>query len=410
MTRSLLLDTAPEAAFDRITSSVALALSVPVALISLVDDTRQFFKASVGLPEPWCSARQTPLTHSFCKVVAATEAPLVISDARADPDLATSPAIPDLGVVAYAGMPIRFQGRTLGSLCAIDHEPRVWGENDLAVLRGLADIVEEMIVLRLASLGRERLHAERVAAMDAIGRVNRRLQRALLPPAAEVTFDNFSVTSVYEPGARDMLLGGDFADVREMEDGGIDFVIGDVTGHGPEAAALGAALRTTWNALRGAGTPIEEVTAALNAALIRERTEDGLMATAIVGSIDAAGATLRLAIAGHPPPILIGDSSHPLGVEVGRGVLLGWRGDASWAVADVPLAGRSVLVHTDGVTETRTPPGQREGERLLLDTASEWSRRLDGGALPIAIVRAAEEANGAPLDDDVAILHIMPSS
>jgi serine phosphatase RsbU (regulator of sigma subunit) len=91
-------------------------------------------------------------------------------------------------------------------------------------------------------------------------------------------------------------------------------------------------------------------------------------------------------------------------------VLLGWRGDASWAVADVPLAGCSVLVHTDGVTETRTPAGQREGERLLLDTASEWSRRLDGGALPIAIVRAAEEANGAPLDDDVAILHIMPSS
>jgi serine phosphatase RsbU (regulator of sigma subunit) len=410
LTRSLLLDSAPEAAFDRITSLVTVALGVPVALISLVDDRRQFFKSSVGLPEPWCSARQTPLSHSFCKVVAATEAPLIISDARRDPELAASPAIPDLGVVAYAGMPIRFEGETLGSLCAIDHEPRAWREDDLAVLRGLADVVEEMIVLRLASLGSERLQAERVAALDAVASVNRRLQRALLPRPAAVAFDNFTVTSVYEPGARGMLLGGDFADVRETDDGGLDFVIGDVTGHGPEAAALGAALRTTWNALRGAGTPLEEVTSALNAALIRERSEEGLMATTIVGSIDAAGAVLRLAVAGHPPPVLVGDPSRALEVGVGRGVLLGWRDDATWTVAEVPVAGWSVLVYTDGVTEARTLAGTRDGEDLLIDAASEWARRRDGGALPIAIVRGAEQANGGPLDDDVAILHIVPST
>src|SRR5262245_3464148 len=62
-----LLDTPPEEVFDRLTRLATSALQVPVALVSLVDGDRQFFKSSIGLPEPWASLRQTPLTHSFCK-------------------------------------------------------------------------------------------------------------------------------------------------------------------------------------------------------------------------------------------------------------------------------------------------------------------------------------------------------
>src|SRR3954454_8796989 len=80
-----LLDSQPEEAFDRLTRLATRALGVPVALVSLVGPDRQFFKSQTGLAEPWASARQTPLTHSFCQHVVATGEPLVVSDARVHP-------------------------------------------------------------------------------------------------------------------------------------------------------------------------------------------------------------------------------------------------------------------------------------------------------------------------------------
>src|SRR3954454_11857011 len=98
---SKLLDSGEEAAFDRLTQSAARLLNAPVALISLVDDDRQFFKSSVGLAEPWRSERETPLTHSFCRHTLVSREPLVIEDARAHPLVRDNLAIRDLDVVAY---------------------------------------------------------------------------------------------------------------------------------------------------------------------------------------------------------------------------------------------------------------------------------------------------------------------
>src|SRR3712207_8572091 len=83
--RTGLLDSAPEASFDRLTRLAARMLGAPVSLVSLVDRDRQFFKSSVGLPDPWASRRETPLTHSFCQHAVATREPLVIEDARDHP-------------------------------------------------------------------------------------------------------------------------------------------------------------------------------------------------------------------------------------------------------------------------------------------------------------------------------------
>ena len=77
-----LLDSQAEAAFDRLAALSADLVGVSVALVSLVDEDRQFFKSAVGLAEPWASRRGTPLTHSFCKYVVASGAPLVVPDAR----------------------------------------------------------------------------------------------------------------------------------------------------------------------------------------------------------------------------------------------------------------------------------------------------------------------------------------
>ena len=80
-----LLDTAAEEAFDRLARLAARLLDAPIALVTLVDADRLFLKACLGLPEPWASARQLPLSHSFCQRLLATWQPLVIGDVGADP-------------------------------------------------------------------------------------------------------------------------------------------------------------------------------------------------------------------------------------------------------------------------------------------------------------------------------------
>lgn len=147
-----LLDTPPEEEFDRFTRFAARIVGAPVALVSLVDGERQFFKSALGLGEPWATKRETPLSHSFCKHVVADASPLVIGDAREHPELRDNLAIRDLGVIAYLGMPlVTMEGRALGSFCAIDTTPRQWTPEDISAMRELAEMVMERIELRLAA-------------------------------------------------------------------------------------------------------------------------------------------------------------------------------------------------------------------------------------------------------------------
>ena len=151
--RRRLLDTPVEDSFERLTRLAVEMLGTPVALVTLVDEDRQFFKSCVGLPEPWSSRRETPLTHSFCQYAVATSAPLVVEDARLDPSLSQNRAIDELGVVAYAGIPlVTGDGQPLGSFCVIDSQPRRWSDRDLEVLTTLAGVAADLIELRLADL------------------------------------------------------------------------------------------------------------------------------------------------------------------------------------------------------------------------------------------------------------------
>ena len=145
-----LLDSPPEAAFDRLTEFARRLLGVPVSLVSLPDGDRQFFKSARGLTEPWASARETPRSHSFCRHVVASGEPLVVEDAREHPLVRDNPAIRDLGVVAYLGTPIFTPGgHAVATLCAIDHGPRRWTADDVATLAQLAAIAMTEIALRL---------------------------------------------------------------------------------------------------------------------------------------------------------------------------------------------------------------------------------------------------------------------
>jgi GAF domain-containing protein len=147
-----LLDSPPEPGFDRLTALASEILGAPVALVSLVAEDRQFFKSCVGLPEPWSSRRETPLSHSFCQHVVASREPLVVEDARVHPVLRDNLAIRDLGVVAYLGIPLfDARGTALGSLCVIDSRPRAWSADDVRLLRDVAGAVVTQIELTARS-------------------------------------------------------------------------------------------------------------------------------------------------------------------------------------------------------------------------------------------------------------------
>ncbi|HJR63684.1 MAG TPA: PAS domain S-box protein [Gemmatimonadaceae bacterium] len=137
--RTDLLDAPLSPEFDRLTRLIARTLRAPMALVSLVDSDRQFFAASTGLSEPWRSRRETPLSHSICKHVVELGTTLAIEDTRQHPLVRDTLAVHELGVVAYAGSPLRgADGLVLGAVCALDVVPRAWSADELLALEDLA--------------------------------------------------------------------------------------------------------------------------------------------------------------------------------------------------------------------------------------------------------------------------------
>ena len=147
-----LLDSPAQETFDRHARIAAEALDAPVALVSLVDEDRQYFKSCLGLPEPSQTVRGSPLSHSFCQHAVAAREPLVVDDAREHPVLKDNLAIRDMNVVAYAGVPlIDGDGNALGTLCTIDDHPRHWTRHQVELLKDIAASVCREVELARAA-------------------------------------------------------------------------------------------------------------------------------------------------------------------------------------------------------------------------------------------------------------------
>ena len=143
-----------------------------------------------------------------------------------------------------------------------------------------------------------------IAQLEA--RENARLERGLLP-APLVSDPALTLVTHYRPGRRRALLGGDFFDAVQTPSGIVHAVIGDVSGHGPDEAALGVCMRIAWRTLVLAGTPPDELLARLQDMLLVERHAEHVFTTLCMFSLDPerTGALIRLA--GHPPPMLLTD-------------------------------------------------------------------------------------------------------
>jgi serine phosphatase RsbU (regulator of sigma subunit) len=265
----------------------------------------------------------------------------------------------------------------------------------------LARALRYAVERRRAELTEQQLS---IAQLEA--RENARLERGLLP-APLVDDPSLTLATHYRPGRRRSLLGGDFFDAVQTPSGTIHAVVGDVSGHGPDEAALGVSLRIGWRTLVLAGVTPDELLPHLQRLLEVERHARQIFTTLCMVSIgpDRTSASLRLA--GHPPPLLITDDAVEALEPGPPGPPLGVLQDAVWPAHDIPLGERwALLLFTDGLTDGKVGGGpSRLGERGLAEVvAAARAGASAPGELVRLVVERAEDLNEGPLGDDVAML------
>jgi serine phosphatase RsbU (regulator of sigma subunit) len=234
-----------------------------------------------------------------------------------------------------------------------------------------------------------------------------RLERGLLPQPLMQT-DEVAVHTFYRSGRALGLLGGDFFDVVQVGADRLHVIVGDVCGHSVDEAALGAELRVAWRALVLGGVPEDQILAALEQVLVSERRAREVFVTVASAVIDLATDRATVRLAGHPPPVLLaGDRAEPVAARTG--IVLGVKPTPTPAT-EVEFPGRewSLLLYTDGLIEGRVGAGD---ERLDVDglcalLGDPAAKDVPLAALPAWLVGRADQGNGGPLADDVAMLLI----
>jgi len=145
-----ILDTSPEERFDRLTRLARRVCRTPIAVVSLVDEHRQWFKSIVGL-----DAQETPRDISFCGHAILGHGIMRVDNALEDPRFSKNPLVlEEPSIRAYAGAPLRLpNGAALGTLCVIDTKVRQFSDDELSALEDLARLVEnELLAVEMASL------------------------------------------------------------------------------------------------------------------------------------------------------------------------------------------------------------------------------------------------------------------
>jgi hypothetical protein len=184
----------PHPAFDRLAQAVAEQLCVPIALISLVSKGGQVFPGAVGLPAPWSTRRSWPLSYSLSQHVTTTGRSMIVDDARLDPVLCGNGAVRDLGIVAFAGVPLLdAQGRPLGALSASDRVARHWLPADVEVLERLAAQGSRLLQVQALDLAERESRAACERAATAAEQAARAAQAAF--EAAEAEADRARVVA-----------------------------------------------------------------------------------------------------------------------------------------------------------------------------------------------------------------------
>ena len=254
--------------------------------------------------------------------------------------------------------------------------------------------------------------AQRSQAQKDVAALYRRFQ-ASLSPTVSVETSHLKVATFYRPGEGRMLLGGDFIDAVTRPNGSVAAVIGDVTGHGPDAAALGASLRAAWRALALRGASLQASMKTLNSLTLDESDRAelgelglGLLATVCAVEIDAAGRRARFVNAGHPMPLLLGREI--VQVDHTPGMMLGVEPYGDWPPHEVTLPPEwGLLLFSDGIVEARvgTGPHERLGvDGLRAGLTDLWRHHAITSDDLQSLVDGVQAGRADALADDVTLL------
>ncbi|MFF0078612.1 SpoIIE family protein phosphatase [Streptomyces canus] len=304
---------------------------------------------------------------------------------------ATYPGIPlDATEGARAFLPLIASGRAVGSCILGFDRPRSFSTEERTVLTALAGLIAHAM--------------EKAQRYESEAALARGLQQALLPRRL-AAHPQLETTGRYLPGTAGMEVGGDWYDVVESGDG-LALVIGDVQGHGVQAAATMGQLRSAVRAFALGDRPPDEVMSSTNHLLID--LDPGLFASCCYIRLDPATGVARAARAGHPPPLLRSPDGRTRVLDLPGGVVLGVDPRARYPVTELQMEPGAILaLYTDGLVER---PGSDIDEgitalRVALAKAGAPAARPVGRFLAGVADRLTATARHA-LDrpDDIALL------
>jgi serine phosphatase RsbU (regulator of sigma subunit) len=388
--QSLSLQTTLEAA----AKTIAELVGVDVAVLNMPDERQEKMEARAlhvargDLEEPMRAilGRSLPLTGDIARVI---REGLVLRLTRETADASDSlrllaPFL-DRGSTAIV-LPVATPKEVLATVTLVSFSPE-------------QPIRDETIEVALAIVGQAalaidnaRLYEQQKAFADA-------MQRSLLPDY-EPEIEGLDVGAVYAASAR-LEIGGDLYDFLVLEDGSLAVVLGDVTGHGVDAAADMAMVKFTFRSLVRRYPEPGAFLAAVNEVVLEE-VELGKFVTMVYMRVDPARTELACASAGHPRPRLLRADGSVESLPVG-GLALGIVGSQSYEEIRIPYTpGDAVVLYTDGVIEAR-----RERELYGTPRLDNFLRRhaqLGARELADAVLADCREFAGGPLFDDCAVV------
>jgi ketosteroid isomerase-like protein len=301
-----------------------------------------------------------------------------------------------LRIRAGVTVELRARGRPTGLLTiGMSHSGRGMSSSDVH----FASVLAGRVALTLDNAGLfsvlERRERERAEIAET-------LQHGLLPPPLP-HIPGWSVAATYKPAGAENEIGGDFYDAFRIA-GGWMVVIGDVTGRGAQAAAITAHARYTLRTAAAlTGDPVIALRT-LNRELLSRRG-GALCSVAAMAVGEDPAEPVRLAVAGHPPPLLVSGDSVLEAAEPAP--VLGAFPEDAWAVEATAVApGQQLVVITDGITEA-TGDGDRFGDaRLQAALAGVRSPGIAAQRIEVAL----NEFTGGELEDDAAVVALAPAS
>jgi len=375
-------------------------------VVDLLEDGRRIERAAVAHADPSKEALAWELERRFRTDLGAPEGtPKVMRTGKPEliseiPDALLEAVAQDehhlallrsLGLRSAMIVPLRARGETLGAISFVAAESgRRFDQDDLAFAQELA----RRAALAIANA---RTHAERSQVAEI-------LQASLLPPRLPM-IPGLTVASRFRAAGEAYDVGGDFFDLFAIGPRDWLIVMGDVSGKGPEAAAITALARYTVREAAVHEALPSGVLARLNEAILGHQAEGGdHLCTALVGHLRPGGngAHLALASGGHPLPLRLdsGGQVEPVGTP---GLLLGFARDIEPEDVEIDLRpGDSLLLYTDGVTETPTADGLlgEGGLAALLESCTD----LDADALVDRVDRTVVDLQAGDPRDDIAMV------